>query len=53
MWVDRNGKNYTASQVCLALARRVGTTYTVQTLHATFRRGAIYANGGVWFQRVE
>lgn len=53
MWIDSSGKNYTASQVCLALARGVGAVYTVQTLHATFGCGAIYRNGSIWFQRIE
>ena len=53
MWVDRSGRNLTAEQVCSELARRCGTSYTVESLHNAFRAGAICRNGGVWFQRVE
>ena len=53
MWCTRNGKNVTSQQVCDELLRRCGSSHTVETLHAAYRVGAVYQNGGIWFQRIE
>lgn len=52
MWVDRNGRNLTSQQVCDILSNHVGATYSVEVLHSTYRRGQIYVNGRLWFQRL-
>jgi hypothetical protein len=52
MWINRQGSNITAQQVCAILAKAAGAAYTPETLNQTFRCGAIYQNGGLWFQRI-
>ena len=52
MWADDRGSWFTSEQVCKYLADRL-IHYTVDELHATFRVGAIYQNGGIWFQRLK
>lgn len=53
MWANAFGKNLTSSEVCEFLARSCGCYYTVVELEKTFKRGSIYQNGGIWFQRID
>jgi hypothetical protein len=51
-WVTRSGDNLTAEQVASRINRATGGTYTAETLNRAYRVGAIYRNGGLWFQRI-
>jgi hypothetical protein len=52
MWVNRFGDNFTSKQVCDAIARMVGASFSRESLEATYAIGSIYKNGSVWFQRL-
>ena len=52
MWTDTTGSNFTTDQVAEIVARRTGVSYTPRLLESTYRVGAIYRNGSVWFQRL-
>lgn len=52
MWCNQQGSNFTSAQVCEILEQQAGTWDTTAILEATFRPGAIYRNGSIWFQRM-
>lgn len=52
MWCDKFGNNFTSCQIATFLSRAVGSNYDSSTLEKAYRAGAIYCNGGIWFQRI-
>jgi hypothetical protein len=51
-WITRAGDNLTSLQVVRKINRAAGASYTVRVLESTYRIGAVYHNGWMWFQRV-
>lgn len=52
MWINRRNDYMTSQQVCDWLLRLTGSSITVEELHRTYRPGAIYQNGSIWYQRL-
>lgn len=53
MWCTVTGQHVTSQRVCDELLRQCGASYTVSELHAAYCVGAVYKNGGIWFQRIK
>jgi hypothetical protein len=51
-WVDRFGRNLTGREVLAILSRAAGVSHDLATLERTYRVGAMYRNGDLYFQRL-